>query len=299
MEQQRGTLEEYIDAILRCSFCLEYFTDPKSLPCLHTFCLKCITSHCNSRGSDPSKCPVCRKELEPPPGSASRECLEKLPGNFVFRDLLGIVKNRGQGRDNTDNNEGEQLFRESTLREDVGRVDTVVKEVEYELRSIVRRQANFRSRIDAKRDAVNAEAALALHERVKQVFDKLMTKTVYEENVDHEKEKHGRSLTAVGLRERLQLTLGSAQSFLKFAEERLKKAETKRSRSARTIGSSDVKSDEDNYREMHSRAEDIVKQAEKIKRNIEGNETLDEIHCIMLEHVEGLVFILFELIISK
>lgn len=27
---------------LKCSVCLELYTDPRVLPCLHTFCLKCI-----------------------------------------------------------------------------------------------------------------------------------------------------------------------------------------------------------------------------------------------------------------
>ena len=61
-----------IDSDLKCGTCLELFQDPRSLPCLHTFCLKCIK--CTINGSDSFKCPVCRAEHE-----LSKEKAELLP----------------------------------------------------------------------------------------------------------------------------------------------------------------------------------------------------------------------------
>ena len=43
---------------LKCGTCLELFQDPRSLPCLHTFCLECIKRTIN--GSNTFKCPLCR-----------------------------------------------------------------------------------------------------------------------------------------------------------------------------------------------------------------------------------------------
>ena len=61
-----------IDSDLKCGTCLELFQDPRSLPCLHTFCLKCIKRTIN--GSASFKCPVCRAEHE-----LSEERAELLP----------------------------------------------------------------------------------------------------------------------------------------------------------------------------------------------------------------------------
>ena len=61
-----------VDSDLKCGTCLELFEDPRSLPCLHTFCLKCIKRTINASAS--FKCPVCRAEHE-----LSEEKAELLP----------------------------------------------------------------------------------------------------------------------------------------------------------------------------------------------------------------------------
>ena len=49
---------------LKCSVCLELYTDPRVLPCLHTFCLKCIKG---LRKEDSSlTCPQCRAKHQAP-----------------------------------------------------------------------------------------------------------------------------------------------------------------------------------------------------------------------------------------
>ena len=47
---------------LKCGICLELFQDPRSLPCLHTFCRECIQRSLNENRS--LKCPVCRAKHE-------------------------------------------------------------------------------------------------------------------------------------------------------------------------------------------------------------------------------------------
>ena len=61
-----------IGADLKCGTCLKLFQDPRSLPCLHTFCLECIKRTIN--GSNTFKCPLCRAEHE-----LSEEKAELLP----------------------------------------------------------------------------------------------------------------------------------------------------------------------------------------------------------------------------
>ena len=52
---------------LKCSICLDLFSDPRVLPCLHTYCLKCLQGLVNKEKSDLS-CPQCRAKHEIPKG---------------------------------------------------------------------------------------------------------------------------------------------------------------------------------------------------------------------------------------
>ena len=59
---------------LKCSICLEFFSDPRVLPCLHTYCLKCLQGLVTDQKSDLS-CPQCRVKHEiPKKGVASYHC---------------------------------------------------------------------------------------------------------------------------------------------------------------------------------------------------------------------------------
>ena len=42
MATRSSTALEELDEQLTCNVCLDQYTNPKTLPCLHSFCLKCI-----------------------------------------------------------------------------------------------------------------------------------------------------------------------------------------------------------------------------------------------------------------
>ena len=42
MAQLSSTALKELDQQLTCNVCLDQYTNPKTLPCLHSFCLKCI-----------------------------------------------------------------------------------------------------------------------------------------------------------------------------------------------------------------------------------------------------------------
>ena len=73
-----------LDDITECSICTEVYTDPRVLPCVHTYCLKCIEgwSKDKQRG-DKLACPLCRKELTLPSNGVS-----DLPKNFFVTNFL-------------------------------------------------------------------------------------------------------------------------------------------------------------------------------------------------------------------
>ena len=64
------------------------FTDPKTLPCLHVFCLHCLNGILKTSGRhDIITCPECRKESEVPRSGN----LNDLPTNFRVNSLLDVL----------------------------------------------------------------------------------------------------------------------------------------------------------------------------------------------------------------
>ena len=81
-------LQAHVSDMTKCSICLEDFNDPKSLPCLHTFCLECLRSHCRDKlPGDEFHCPVCRNGCQVPEAGISA-----FPLNFFINDLLFAQK---------------------------------------------------------------------------------------------------------------------------------------------------------------------------------------------------------------
>ena len=66
-----------------CPTCLEMFDNPKSLPCRHAFCLKCLQGHFKGKclGNE-VPCPICRKDFKIP-----SEGLEGLRHHFLVQRL--------------------------------------------------------------------------------------------------------------------------------------------------------------------------------------------------------------------
>ena len=89
-----GVLAQQIhDEFLTCKICLEGFSNPKSLDCLHTFCEDCIENHANSESSYKKysdyrefTCPLCRKRTNLPLGG-----VKKLPDNFLVSSLTEVI----------------------------------------------------------------------------------------------------------------------------------------------------------------------------------------------------------------
>ena len=81
-------IQAHISDVTKCPICLEDFKDPKSLPCLHTFCLECLQSHGRDKlPGDELLCPTCRNSCCVPEAGISA-----FPLNFFMNDLLQACK---------------------------------------------------------------------------------------------------------------------------------------------------------------------------------------------------------------
>ena len=93
MESLLKNLKEHVT----CSICLDTFTDPKTITCLHTFCCECLKKHAliNQR-NEKFRCPECQAEVDLP--QANR--FDKLPTSFHHNSLLSVLAIRQSGKGN-------------------------------------------------------------------------------------------------------------------------------------------------------------------------------------------------------
>ena len=72
--------------VTTCPICIDLFDNPKSLPCLHTFCLKCLQGYFKDKCvGDEGPCPVCRKGFLIP-----SDGLDGLQHNFFIQQLVDV-----------------------------------------------------------------------------------------------------------------------------------------------------------------------------------------------------------------
>ncbi|XP_060070931.1 tripartite motif-containing protein 5-like [Ylistrum balloti] len=83
--------------LLECPICLERFQQPKSLPCLHSFCQDCLGTYitqeiCGNTATTTSfPCPVCRKITSLVSQEETKEqWAEQFPTNTVIQDLIQL-----------------------------------------------------------------------------------------------------------------------------------------------------------------------------------------------------------------
>ena len=93
MESLLRNLKEHVT----CSICLDTFTDPKTITCLHTFCCECLKKHAlTSQRNGKFRCPECQAEVDLP--EANR--FDKLPTSFHHNSLLSVLAIRQSGKGN-------------------------------------------------------------------------------------------------------------------------------------------------------------------------------------------------------
>ena len=87
-ESPQSSADNELADMTECPICTEVFTDPRVLPCIHTFCLKCLLD-CG-KGRRPGNsilCPLCRTEFTIP-----RDGLAATQKDFKTEKLLHVRK---------------------------------------------------------------------------------------------------------------------------------------------------------------------------------------------------------------
>ncbi|XP_074655930.1 E3 ubiquitin-protein ligase TRIM71-like [Tubulanus polymorphus] len=95
-----GMNGSHLDDLLKCSICYDYLKDPRTLPCLHTFCTECLqglynaTIHSDISGLlsyDIISCPTCRTRTIVPPGGVTG-----FPNDFKVSKISEIVSDNNR-----------------------------------------------------------------------------------------------------------------------------------------------------------------------------------------------------------
>ena len=73
-----------------CSLCLDTVNNPKTLPCMHSFCLECLDKHANFARRQLQatiKCPVCQTSFQIPEGHS----FKNLPASYHLNRLVDVL----------------------------------------------------------------------------------------------------------------------------------------------------------------------------------------------------------------
>ena len=88
------SLLKNLEKQVTCSICLDTYTKPKTIACLHTFCLKCLEEHAlRTQRQGQFRCPDCQAQVNIPEGN----CFDNLPTGFLQNSLLSLLAVRQSG----------------------------------------------------------------------------------------------------------------------------------------------------------------------------------------------------------
>lgn len=84
-----ATIVSALKKQLFCSICLKVYTDPKTLQCLHSFCLPCLNKMATeSPQGTLLQCPECRTNIHLPSGATR---FDAFPNSFYYKRLLEFL----------------------------------------------------------------------------------------------------------------------------------------------------------------------------------------------------------------
>jgi len=83
----RGEIRRQLNSMTECAICSETYDDPRILPCVHTYCFKCIDGFCGRKSpGEKAECPLCRNEFEIPKSGVAG-----LRKNFIVEQLKEVA----------------------------------------------------------------------------------------------------------------------------------------------------------------------------------------------------------------
>ncbi|XP_041362155.1 LON peptidase N-terminal domain and RING finger protein 1-like [Gigantopelta aegis] len=82
------------DDEITCILCIEVFSDPRTVPCGHTFCRACLQDlfNANKKAHGVCPCPVCRKTVHIPDRTKPvSSCADQFPRNVALVQAIDTI----------------------------------------------------------------------------------------------------------------------------------------------------------------------------------------------------------------
>ncbi|GFO16909.1 tripartite motif-containing protein 2-like [Plakobranchus ocellatus] len=87
-----ASLRQLGEDFFTCPLCLERLTDPRTVPCLHTFCRGCLTQYVSKVAHDwKFSCPVCEVEINGNAQGQKLHSVDQWVDSFVFNTFIATV----------------------------------------------------------------------------------------------------------------------------------------------------------------------------------------------------------------
>ncbi len=87
--------KQQVGHLITCVICLDYFDDPRILPCPHTDCLRCIHKIASSKHGQ-FECPLRDGTI------IEKDHIDSLPINRAVRDMVDVLPNVVGANDHTE-----------------------------------------------------------------------------------------------------------------------------------------------------------------------------------------------------
>ncbi|XP_045072403.1 E3 ubiquitin/ISG15 ligase TRIM25-like isoform X1 [Coregonus clupeaformis] len=100
-----------IGKCLTCSICFDIFTDPVTLTCGHSYCMKCLDDYLRGKANGKKECPQCRGKIKPG---------LKLPRNFTLYNIVNVHCDHKRFLSNEESTKGHEMevdFKEDKAEE--------------------------------------------------------------------------------------------------------------------------------------------------------------------------------------
>jgi len=227
-----------------CPICLEVFDNPKALPCLHAFCLKCLQGqfHDKSSGNEAS-CPICRKDFRIPldgigglqhhfyvqemvdernmrPDSCDKHSDKQVElychdcnENICIKCLTAVHRNHNYG----EIREVADSFKQS-INDDDERIVSAISGVQEQSGQTKRSEEEFISEVEDVKKIV-----LATGDIVKRSFERSVDDQINDVLTELQAVKSESTHQAINVQEACQLALVSMESFHTYSRELLDK----------------------------------------------------------------------------
>jgi len=145
-----ATAASVTTSLATCPICLDICDNPKSLPCLHAFCLKCLQElYIDKSPGARVSCPKCRKEFQIPPNG-----VDGFPHHFMVQQLVEMINQRGTSCDMHKDEEVKLYCRDCD--ENICLICSAVRHKYHDSAEISEVVEDFRSRINDYDDQIQS-----------------------------------------------------------------------------------------------------------------------------------------------